>query len=106
MKKTEPLAIGDRIRLSLVRKERLPVGSSSVPFKTSAKYLGVHLDGSLSMDEQIPSPCRSFNLLLRKIGSIRPYLSDESTTKLVLSLILSRLDYCNLTLSLVFLLLN
>ena len=66
--KNRASAIGDRIRLSLVRKERLPVGSSSVPFKTSAKYLGVHLDVTLSMNEQISSLCRSSYFHLRKIG--------------------------------------
>ena len=63
------------------------------------KYLGVHLDETLSMKEQVTSLCRSSDFHLRKIASIRPYLSDESTAQLVSSLILSRLDYCNSTLS-------
>ena len=98
-KKNELLGIGDRIRLSLVRKEPLTFASSWVPFQTSAKYSGVHLDETLSVNEQISSLCGSSNFHLRKIGSIRPYLSDASTAKLVLFLILSRLDYCNSTLS-------
>ena len=98
--KTELLAIGDRIRLSLVReKKTLTFGSCSVPFQTSAKYLGVHLDETLSMIKQISSLCRSSYFHLRKIGFNRAYFSNESTAKLVLSLFLSRLDYCNSTLS-------
>ena len=69
MKKSELLVIGDRIHLSLVRKE------------------------------PISSLCCSSYFHLCKISSIRPYLSDASTTKLVSSLILSRLDYCIWTLS-------
>ena len=99
MKTTELLGIGDHIHLSLVRKEPLTFASSWVPFQTSAKYSGVHLDEILSVNEQISSLCGSSNFHLRKIGSIRPYLSDASTAKLVLFLILSRLDYCNSTLS-------
>ena len=92
--KNELLVIGDRIRLSLVRK-----GLSWVTSQTSAKYLGVHLDETLSMNEQISSLCRSFYFHLRKIGSIRSYLSDSCTAELASSLNSSRLDYCNSTLS-------
>ena len=52
------------------------------------------------MKEQVTSLCRSsYFHHLRKIGSIRPYLSNESTAQLVSSMILSRFDYCNSTLS-------
>ena len=53
-------------------------------------------DGYLSL---VTSLCRSSYFHLRKIASIRPYLSNENTAQLVSSLILSRLDYCNSTLS-------
>ena len=97
--KTELLVVGDSTRLCEVKKEPLTFGPNAVPFQTSAKYLGVHLDETLSMKEQVTSLCRSSDFHLRKIASIRPYLSDESTAQLVPSLILSRLDYCNSTLS-------
>ena len=97
--KTELLVVGDRTRLSQVNKEPLTFGPNAVPFQTSAKYLGVHLDETLSMREQVTSLCRSSYFHLRKISSIRPYLWDESTAQLVSSLILSRLDYCNSILS-------
>ena len=69
--KAELLVRGDCTRLSLVRKELQTFGSSSVPFQTSAKYLGLHLDETLSINEQIHSLCRSYFFHLRKIGSIR-----------------------------------
>ena len=97
--KIELLVVGDRTHLCQVKKEPLTFGPNAVPFQTSAKYLGVHLDETLSMKEQATSLCRSSYFHLHKIASIRPYLSDESTAQLVSSLILSRLDYCNSTLS-------
>ncbi len=97
--KTELLVVGNRTRLRQVKKEPLTFGPNAVPFQTSAKYLGVILDATLSMKEHVTSLCRSSYFHLRKTASIRPYLSDESTAQLVSSLTLSRLDYCNSTLS-------
>ena len=97
--KTELLVVGDSTSLCQVKKEPLTFGPNSVPFQTSAKYLGVHLDETLSMKEQVTSLCRSSYFHLRKIASIRTCLSDESTAQLVSSVILSRLDYCNSTIS-------
>ena len=97
--KTELLVVGYHTHLCQVKKELLTFGPNAVPFQTPAKYLGVHLDEILSMKEQVTSLCRSSYFHLCKIASIRPYLSDESTAQLVSSLILSRLDYCNSTLS-------
>ena len=54
---------------------------------------------NMSMDLQTSTLCRSTHFHLRKIASIRPYLSISSTAQLVSSLILSRLDYCNSTFS-------
>ena len=51
------------------------------------------------MKEQVTSLCRSSCFHLRKIASIRPFLSYESTAQLVSSLILSRLDCCSSILS-------
>ena len=98
-KKTELLVGGDRTRLCQVKKDPLTFGPNAVSFQISAKYLGVHLDETLSMKEQVTSLCRSSYFRLRKKASIRPYLSDQSTAQLVSSLIFSRFDYCNSTLS-------
>ena len=59
------------------------------------KNLGVVMDCSMSMSCQIDQLCKSLTFQLRKISSIRHYLTVEVTKTLVTSLILSRLDYCN-----------
>ena len=53
--KTELLVVGDRTRLCQVKNEPLTFSPNAVPFQTSAKYLGVHLDETLSMKEQVTS---------------------------------------------------
>ena len=83
--KTELLVVGDRTSLCQVKKEPLTLGSNAVPFQTSAKNLGVHLDETLSMKEQVTSLCRSSYFHLHKIDSIRTCLSDESIAQLISS---------------------
>ena len=45
--------VGSASRLALVESESENIGGNSVPFKTSVKYLGVHLDRTLSMRQHI-----------------------------------------------------
>ena len=47
------------------------------------------------MDHPVSHLRKSCYLELRKIANIRSYLSDAATLKLVLSLVISKLDYCN-----------
>ena len=47
------------------------------------------------MKQHISSLCRTTFLALRRIASIRPFLSNSSTEKLVVSMITSGLGYCN-----------
>ena len=59
--KTELLVVGYRTHLCQVKKELLTFGPNAVPFQTSAKYLGVHLDetvheGDLSLPLILLSP--------------------------------------------------
>ena len=77
--------------------ESADIGGSSIPFQTTVTYLGVHLDQTLSMKQPISSLCRTMFPALRRVASIRPFLSNSSTEKLVSSMTMSRLDYCNAT---------
>ena len=67
--------------------------------QTPQKNLGVVLDNTLSMQSFISQTAQSCYCQLRRISSIRKYLSTDTAAKLVTSLILSRLDYCNALLS-------
>lgn len=93
--KTEALCVGSQKSLSLVSDHFLEVGGTEIPFQKSVRDLGVWIDSTLSMHEQISQICRSCNFQLRKISSVRSFLTQEAVIQLVTSLILSRLDYCN-----------
>ena len=93
--KTEVMPVGSASCLESVDSECANIGGNSVPFKTSVKYLGVHLDETLSMQKHISSICCVSFLELRRITSIRPYLSQSAAARLVAAMVISSLDYCN-----------
>ena len=71
------------------------VGQSDISFSSAACKLGVIFDSELALKEQVNKLSQLAYLEIRRIGSIRQYLSVEATKTLVSSLVLSRPDYCN-----------
>lgn len=70
-----------------------------ISLSSTVKNLGVVIDHSLSFEQFVSQTCRSCYFELRKINTIRRYLTQEALKTLVCSLVLSRLDYCNSLLS-------
>ena len=95
--KTELVAIDTRSKLSHAIPNLAPMSISGcdIPFSRSVKNLGFYLDETLSIDRNIKYLCRILFCQLRRIGKIRSFLSADAANKLTVSLILSRLDYCN-----------
>ena len=93
--KTEIMLVGARSRISSIDLQSACFNGTDVAFQACVKYLGVKTDQSLTMHEQISSVCRASFLELRRIASIRQYLSHDTAARLVNALVTSRLDYCN-----------
>ena len=94
------MPVGAHARLRLINNQCANIGGSEIFFQTCVKYLGVKIDQSLTMKNQISSVCRAAFLELRRIASIsitvfRQFLSRSATAKLMNAFITSRLDYCN-----------
>ena len=49
----------------------------------------------MTIQKHITNICRSVNMQIRKINSIRRYLSNTAVRTLVQSIVIARLDYCN-----------
>ena len=62
------------------------VGQSDISFSSPAYNLGVIFDSELALKEQVNRLCRLAYQEIRRIGSIRQYLSIEATRALVSSL--------------------
>ena len=73
----------------------IQIGSNVVPFLKSVRSFGVILDWRLSMKEHINKVCQMAYWELRRISSIRQYLTEDAAKTLVVSLVPSYLDYGN-----------
>ena len=80
---------------SLPMPDSLTVGISNVMFSQSIKTLGMTLDTHLSMKIRVVNLAKTADFELRRITSIRYYLSLEATQPLVSAFVTSRLDYCH-----------
>ena len=97
--KTEAILISTRQKLSQLPPLSLQLCNTTIPISESAKNLGVHLDSTLCMQNFVSQTAKSCYYHLRRISLIRKHLTTEATVKLVLCLIMSRIDYCNSLLS-------
>ena len=75
--------------------DSITLGSHNIPFSDSARNLGFILDSKLSMKKHIIKICQTAYFELKRISSIRRFLTEDATKTIVTSYILSRLDYCN-----------
>ena len=61
----------------------------------SVRSHSVVLDQTLSFKQHVLNICRLAYLELRRISTIRHYLSVDATKTLICAFVLSRIDYCN-----------
>ena len=76
----------------------LTVGGATVPASLRLRNLGSIMDSTMSMDADIQSVKCAMYFHLRAIKKIRHLLDRETGIRAVISLVMSRLDYCNVLL--------
>ena len=69
--------------------------NAQIPFKQSVKNLCFSLDCHLTMNAHVSNVDRTCYFELRRLASIRRFLTSTATVKLVSAFVLSRIDYCN-----------
>ena len=100
MTKTEAILIAtQRTSLSHALPPTLNINGIPIEFSKSLRNLGIIFDNPFSLHQIIMNTCRAAYMKLRRISSIRNFLSVDATKTLMCSLALSKLDYCNSPLS-------
>ena len=95
--KTDALLISTKDDVKKMRISSIPlvVGDASIIPSAVVRNLGVLLDNHLTMEPQISSICRKAYFHLRRIASIKRFLSLSAIKQLVCVFVLSLLDYGN-----------
>ena len=73
----------------------ITIGNAQITFKQSVKNLGYTLDCHLTMNAHVSNIARTCYFELRRLASIRRFLTSTATATLVSAFVLSRIDYCN-----------
>ena len=73
----------------------ITMGNAQIPFKKSVKNLGFALDCHLNMNAHVSNIARTCYFVLRRLASIRKFLTSTASATLVSAFVLSRIDYCH-----------
>ena len=93
--KTEAILLGGMGSLNKIYEKEMYVGNISIPFSDKVKDLGVYFDKSFSMNNQVNNVIRTMYMELKNISNIRYLIEANTTSHLVVRLVLSKLDYYN-----------
>ena len=93
--KTECILFGKNSQGKKFSNTSINVGNSEIDFQNKIDFLGVPLDGCLTMKNFITKKCKSISLHLHNIRRIRKHLSQRNAEIITLSLVTSQLDYAN-----------
>lgn len=96
-KKSQFLITGSKVNLLKLSKEniKITVGGEFIEYVTEAKSLGLILDAQLKFESQVAESVRNCFYRLKTLYKIRPYISEAVRITLCESLILSKLNYCD-----------
>ena len=73
----------------------ITIGNAQIPFKQSVKNLGFTSDCHLTMNAHVSNIARTCYFELRRLTSIRRFLTSTATATLASVFVLSKIDYCN-----------
>ena len=93
--KTEVLIIAPSNAKPIDINRVLNIGGATVKPTNKVRNIGVIFDSTLSMHDHVSTVCKTCYYHLRRIASIRRYITKDACQSLVQSMVMSRLDYAN-----------
>jgi hypothetical protein len=96
--KSESVLFSTSNRLKVLKEtglDTISVCQSAIPISSSMTTLGVNIDSTLTMSKHVKATVKACNHHIRAIKHIRHLLTTEDASSLAVSLIHSKLDYCN-----------
>ena len=93
--KTEAILFGNSVQLKKCETTCFRVGTSNIEFQQCIKYLGVIINENLILKKHITDKCKTASFNLHKICKVSKNCDIENLKNLVLSLVISHLDYAN-----------
>ena len=93
--KTEFLVLGDPHQLKKLPSLNIHIGDSQIESTDSARNIGAIFDSNMNMKKHVHTLCKSAWYHIRRIGTIRKYLTNSATKTLVHAFITSKLDNLN-----------
>ena len=93
---TEFMLIGSRQRLSTFHNPpSLMIDRTPITQVTSTKYLGVHIDQTLSWNVHVELLCKKIASGIGALKRVRSFVPHETLRSIFMSLVQPHFDYCN-----------
>ncbi|KAL8596982.1 hypothetical protein ACOMHN_054713 [Nucella lapillus] len=93
--KTEVLVCCSKCSLEKTTVSAVQVGDASIAPSACVRNLGLFVDSQLTMSTHVSAVVKACYYQIRKLGRLRPVLNKQTANAVAVSLILSRLDFCN-----------
>ena len=86
---------GSKVQMAKVAVECIKIGDSDISPCHAVRDLGLRIDSELTLHDHVSNTVRACYFHLRNLRKLRPLLTKQAANSIAVSLILSRLDYCN-----------
>ena len=93
--KTEFIYFGWPSQLGKCATTTIDINAETITRSSITKYLEAHLDSALNFKQHIKTKCKTAMFNLQCMHATRKYLTRSASNKLMVSLVISHLDYTN-----------